>query len=189
MWSQNVDTNKKISILGHCGKKTFSCEQWLENFCISNETFDDLVTSLSASDVGNDFVACRHLWTTSIVFGTCSLGSLEKNTMHTFLGTCHCFRKVCKDSFSPGETNKWCRWSNTFNKATAFPLLPWLMKPFTDNGHLNAEEVHFNDTPSQDAKSTLELFVEEKFMPALLVRAVHCTTYVSSNVPFRMRIV
>lgn len=124
--------------------------------------------SLRASDVGNDFVACRQLWTTSTVFGTCSLGSLEKYTMHTFLGTCHCFRKVCKDSFSPRETNKWCRCSNTFNKATAFPLLPWLMKPFTDNGHLNAEEVHFNDTASQDAKSTLELFAKEKFMPTLI---------------------
>ena len=26
----------------------------------------------------------------------------------------------------------------------AYPLLPWLMKPFTDNGHLTAAERHYN---------------------------------------------
>ena len=26
----------------------------------------------------------------------------------------------------------------------AYPLLPWVMKPFTDTGHLSREQVHFN---------------------------------------------
>ena len=46
----------------------------------------------------------------------------------------------------------------------AYPLMPWLMKPYLDNGHLAKERLHFNSFMQYDSRLGLCLGFSRRFI-------------------------
>ena len=70
----------------------------------------------------------------------------------------------------------------------AYPLFPWMMKPFADNGHLTADEHHYNYPQSRERMVVENTFGHLKGWWCLLLKRMdyfdiqHTTNAIASCV-------